>query len=84
MSGDFRSRLSDLIRLLHNSKMDFSQVLLDGTCQPRSVWEFIGVFSGSELGYGGIKWSFRLNKAQIEAVLTREAEFKANSMGDWD
>jgi hypothetical protein len=77
VSGDFRRRLSDLIRLLHNSNMVFRQARLDGTLQDPSVWEFVGIFTGSELAYHGERWSFRLDPSQIDVVLTREAEFHA-------
>jgi len=85
VSGDFRARISDLIRTLHNSKMVFAQARLDGSLQEPSVWEFVGVFSGEELSYHGEGWSFRLNKPQIQVVLSREAEFSGRrGFGDCD
>jgi hypothetical protein len=85
VSGDFRHRLSDLIRALHNSNMVFQQSRLDGTLQDPSVWEFVGVFSGPELSYHGDRWSFRLDPGQIDVVLAREAEFHASIRGgDFD
>jgi len=73
VSGDFRIRLSDLIRVLHNSKMVLVQSRLDGSVEPRRVWEFVGVFSSSELGYRGDSWSFRLSDEQVEVVLARQS-----------
>jgi hypothetical protein len=85
VSGDFRARLSDLIRLLHNSKMEICQTRLDGSLEAPSVWEFVGVFSGQELGHHGEGWTFHLSKPQIEVVLSREAEFRASGrIGDWN
>ena len=85
VSGDFRARISDLIRHLHNSKMEIRQTRLDGSLEAPSVWEFVGVFSGEELNHRGEGWTFRLNKPQIELVLCREAEFKGiGRSGDWD
>ena len=76
VSGDFRARISDLIRALHNSNMVSCQARLDGSLQEPSVWEFVGVFSGQELAYHGEGWTFRLDKPQIETVLSREAEIR--------
>jgi len=78
VSGDFRAALSDLIRLLHNSRRELRQTRLDGSIEASTVWEFCGVFSGEELDHHGERWTFRLNKAQIETVLSREAEFKVS------
>ena len=75
VSGDFRSRLSDLIRLLHNSRRELRQTRLDGSIEASTVWEFCGVFSGEDLSHHGEGWTFKLNRAQIETVLSREAEF---------
>ncbi len=74
VSGDFRRRLSDLIRSLHNSNMVFRQSRLDGSLQDAQVWEFVGVFSGSELAYHGDRWSFKLDPGQVDVVLERESE----------
>ena len=83
VSGDFRARISDLIRTLHNSNMELRQSSFsangdfDGSLlQAPSVWEFVGVFSGQELAYHGKGWTFRLDKPQIETVLSREAEIR--------
>lgn len=84
VSGDFRVRISDLIRALHNSNMGIVQARLDGSLEAPSVWEFVGVFSGEELSHHGEGWTFKLNKAQIESVLSREAEFRARTSGDFD
>jgi hypothetical protein len=84
VSGDFRSRISDLIRTLHNSNMELRQSRLDGSLQEASVWEFVGVFSGQELGHHGKSWTFKLDKPQIELVLTREAESRARMGGGFD
>jgi hypothetical protein len=73
VSGDFRSRLSDLIRDLHNSKMVLRQTRLDGSVEEGSVWEFVGVFTGQELGIDGSRWTSRLADHQISAVLERES-----------
>jgi len=72
VSGDFRRRLSDLIRALHNSNMGNRQARLDGTLQDAKVWEFVGIFSGPELGYHGDRWSFKLDPGQVDVVLARE------------
>ena len=77
VSGDFRAALSDLIRLLHNSRRELRQTRLDGSIEAPTVWEFCGVFSGEELCHRGEGWTFKLNRAQIETVLSREAEFNA-------
>lgn len=77
VSGNFRAALSDLIRLLHNSRRELRQIRLDGSIEPSTVWEFCGVFSGEELSHHGESWTFKLNRAQIETVLSREAEFDA-------
>lgn len=82
VSGDFRSRISDLIRTLHNSNMVFRQSRLDGSLQETSPWEFVGVFSGQELAYHGDRWSFRLDPGQVDVVLARADEWKGN--GNWD
>jgi hypothetical protein len=74
VSGDFRTRLHDLIELMHNSNMVEVQSRLDGSLEDRSVWEFVGVFSGSELGVRGNVWSVNLSSSQIETVLCREAQ----------
>jgi hypothetical protein len=85
VSGDFRARLHDWIRLMHNSKMEICQARVDGSLQAPSVWEFVGVFSGQELSHHGEGWTFRLNKHQIKVVLEREAQFKpVGRFGDWD
>ena len=81
VSGDFRSRLSDLIRSMHNSNMEFGQSRLDGSFEDAKVWEFVGIFSGSELGIHSNKWTFHLNKAQISTVLEKEARFSGSGRG---
>jgi hypothetical protein len=81
VSGDFRSRLSDLIRTMHNSNMEFGQSRLDGSFEDAKVWEFVGIFSGSELGIHSNKWTFHLNKAQISTVLEKEAQFSGSGRG---
>ncbi|MCJ7482949.1 MAG: hypothetical protein MUO31_08285 [Thermodesulfovibrionales bacterium] len=82
VSGDFRARISDLIRTLHNSKMVFSQSRLDGSCVDASVWEFVGVFSGQELGIHSGAWTSRLGREAIDVVLERETVFQRGGYGD--
>ena len=84
VSGDFRERLSDLIRNLHNSKTDIRQSRLDGTLEEASVWEFVGVFTGAELRIPSSVWASRLDKDQIGLVLERESVSRARGFGDWD
>jgi hypothetical protein len=84
VSGDFRRQLSDLIRLLHNSKTVNAQARLDGSLQDPSVWEFVGVFLGSELGIHSGAWASGLSPEAIELVLEREKEFKDREYGDYD
>ena len=84
VSGDFRARISDLIRTLHNSNMGNRQARLDGSLQDAPVWEFVGVFSRPELSYHGDRWSFKLDPGQVDVVLAREAEFHVGRGGDFD
>lgn len=84
VSGDFRARISDLIRHLHNSKMEIRQQRLDGSLEEASVWEFVGVFTGQELKIRPGAWAARLNKDAIAVVLAREAAFQGGGRGDWD
>lgn len=81
VSGDFRRQLSDLIKGLHNSNMGLVQSCLDGSLVPRSVWEFVGVFSGWELNLNSERWSAHLNSGQISVVLARESKSNG-SYGD--
>jgi len=74
VSGDFRSRLHDLIRHMHNSNMVEVQSRLDGSLEDKPVWEFVGVFSSKELGIRSDRWVTKLNKEQIETVLRLEAQ----------
>ena len=83
VSGDFRTRLSDLIRNLHNSKMEIRQSRLDGSLEEASVWEFVGVFTGQELRIRLGAWASRLDREAVELVLAREAVFKVGH-GDYD
>jgi hypothetical protein len=82
VSGDFRARISDLIRNLHNSKMVFSQSRLDGSHVDASVWESVGVFNGQELGIHSGAWAARLSKEAIDVVLARETVFQRGGYGD--
>lgn len=80
VSGDFRSRLHDLIQTLHNSNMVEVQARLDGSHEDPSVWEFVGVFTGQELAIRSEVWASHLSKEAIEVVLSREA---ASRPGEW-
>jgi hypothetical protein len=71
VSGDFRKMLSDLICSLRNSNGVLVQALLFGGVCEASVWEFVGVFSGVELGINPRFWSVRLKPEQIEIVLLK-------------
>jgi len=79
VSGDFRSRLSDLITLMRNSNMVEAQSSLDGSVFEKPIWEFVGVFSARELGIRCDKWVVRLKGDQIKAVLEREFQFHKSS-----
>lgn len=83
VSGDFRAQLSDLIALLHNSKMEKGQQSIDGSARAPTVWEFVGVFGFEELGIESKRWSGTLNKEQIGVVLERESKSRG-AYGDWD
>jgi proteasome lid subunit RPN8/RPN11 len=85
VSGDFRTRISDLIRNLHNSKTEIHQARLDGSLEECPIWEFVGVFTGQELGIHHGLWASRLNPAQIGLVLERESvSCGARGFGDWN
>jgi hypothetical protein len=56
LSRDFQEKLSDLIRALHNSKV---QVTLEGEVVEES-WIWLGVFSGVELSLDGSVWCVEL------------------------
>jgi hypothetical protein len=83
VSGDFRARLSDLIRTLHNSKTEIRQARLDGSLEDASVWEFVGVFSGQELGIRQGVWTSRLDAHAVGVVLDRESVFHRSAYGEW-
>ena len=82
VSGDFRRQLSDLIRNLRNSKTERRQSRLDGSLESASVWEFVGVFGGQELGIRPGAWASRLSREAIQLVQERENEWKGS--GQWD
>lgn len=65
VSGDFRSRLHDLIRDLHNSKIVSGQLTLEGDYQGL-IWECLGVHSAAELGVDGSRWFHRLTPDQVD------------------
>jgi len=71
VSGDFREVLSDLISHLHNSNME-RQVDLDGNVVKEWEYDFLGVFSGSELGIPSGIWVKRLSEAEVSSVLDRK------------
>ena len=82
VSGDFRRQLSDLIRNLRNSKtVQVQDTLFNGPLEP-SVWEFVGVFTGQELGIRPGAWTSRLTREAIEVV--QEREHGRLGYGDWD
>lgn len=82
VSGDFRARISDLIRTLRNSKTEIHQARLDGTLADPSVWEFVGVFDGQELGIRPGAWAARLSREAIAVVQAREHGYC--EYGHWD
>ena len=84
VSGDFRARLSDLIRTLHNSKTEIRQARLDGSLEDASVWEFVGVFTGQELGIRPGAWTSRLDPHAVAVVLDRESVFHRSAYGECD
>lgn len=67
VSGDFRSRLHDLIVLMHNSKSDLRQTTLAGDLLPEKpvLWLCLGVHSAQELGVDGSDRFFELTPDQI-------------------
>lgn len=73
VSGDFRARLHDLIRTLHNSNMEMVQSRLDGSLEETSPWVFVGVFTAVEIGIHSDRWTAHLNKEQILRVLEKES-----------
>lgn len=73
VSGDFRARLHDLIRTLHNSNMEMVQSRLDGSLEESSPWVFVGVFTAAEIGILSDRWTAHLNKEQISRVLEKES-----------
>jgi len=73
VSGDFRSRLHDLIRTLHNSNMEMVQSRLDGSLEEACPWIFVGVFTAAEIGILSDRWTAHLNKEQILRVLEKES-----------
>ena len=68
VSGQWREIFSDLIGRLHNSNMEI-QVSLEGIRLEEPPWEFVGIFSGKDLGINRFLWTSRLNKAQIRMIL---------------
>jgi hypothetical protein len=82
VSGDFRRQLSDLIRTLHISKTEIRQARLDGSLEDASVWEFVGVFSGQELGIRPGAWTSRLDAHAVAVVLDRESVFHRSAYGE--
>ena len=60
-SRGFQTRFSDLIRTLHNSNMDFGK---DKT----ESWEFLGVFSGKDLGLRG-EWVAMVDPVRLTGLL---------------
>ena len=71
VSGDFKERLHDLIRCLHNWGNVLVQSFLFGGHESAPIWEFVGVFSGFELGINAKIWCVRLKAEQIEVVLAK-------------
>jgi len=69
VSGDFREKLHDLISHLHNSNMERRQVDLFGNVVMEWEYEFLGVFSGSELGIPGGIWVKALEEAEVSKLL---------------
>lgn len=85
VSGDFKKRLHDLIMVLHNSNMVLVQSFLFGGHEDVPIWEFVGVFSGRELGINSKTWSVRLKPEQIKIVLAKEFESSTyGDVGEWD
>jgi hypothetical protein len=71
VSGSWRALLADLISRLRNSNME-RQVDLEGIPLEEGIWEFVGVFSGKQLGINRFLWSCPLNKDQIDVVLSSD------------
>lgn len=71
VSGDFREKLHDLISHLHNSNMEKNQVDLFGARVREWEYDFLGVFSGSELGIPSGIWVKRLEEAEIHVILKK-------------
>jgi len=70
LSRDLARRLSDLIRDLHNSKV---QSTLEGKLL-ETLWVWLGVFSASELGLDGSLWCVELEHVPSHSrdILARE------------
>jgi hypothetical protein len=66
VSGEFRSRLADLIRLLHNSKAISGQYDLSGD-KISEDWICLGIHSASELKVDGSRWFYDLEFSQIDS-----------------
>ena len=71
VSGDFRKVLSDLISHLHNSNMEMRQVDLDGNIVLEWECDFLGVFTGKELGIPSGIWAKRLEEAEVSRILEK-------------
>lgn len=57
------------MRHLHNSNMERNQITLFGVVVREWDYDFLGVFSGSELGIPGGIWVKKLEEAEISSVL---------------
>ena len=71
VSGHFREVLGDLISHLHNSNME-RQVDLFGKVVPEWEFEFLGIFSGSELGIPSGIWVKKLSEVEVSALLDQK------------
>ncbi len=71
VSGHFREVLSDLISHLHNSNME-RQVDLFGKVVPEWEFEFLGIFSGSELGIPSGIWVKKLSEEEVSLLLDKK------------
>jgi len=70
VSGDFRERIHDLIRAMHNSNM-VGQLDLEGNLIREWVYVFLGVFSGAELGIPSCIWVKELSLDEVAGFLDR-------------
>jgi len=71
VSGDFREVLGDLISHLHNSNME-GQRDFEGNVVREWEYDFLGVFSGSELGIPSGIWVKGLSEAEVSSVLDQK------------